>query len=397
MYRPAPGGAFEGLRVIDLTQVRSGPSCVKQFADFGADVIRIEPPPGVGRAELMTGPRDGADMQNLHRNKRLLTLNVKAEQGRQILYRLVRSADVLVENYRPDVKARLGIDYETLAALNRRIIVASISGFGQEGPYRQRPGFDQIAQGMCGLMSVTGRPGEGPMRVGAAVVDVAAGLYAALGIMTALHERQRSGSGQWVQTSLLQSGLGLMDFQAARFLADGDVPGQVGNDHPTSMPTSAYATADGHLNVGAGGDAIWRRLCEAIDRPALADEPRFVADADRSRNRQALNALLATVFATRTSIEWTERLNRAGVPCGPIYTVDQVFDDPQVVHDHMAATLRHATRGAIRVLAPTAKLSRTPGQLDRALGAAGEDSDDVLAELGYDTDEIARLRAEGVI
>ncbi|MCY7320189.1 MAG: CoA transferase [Ramlibacter sp.] len=397
MYRPAPGGAFEGLRVIDLTQVRSGPTCVKQFADFGADVIRIEPPPASGRAELMTGPRDGADMQNLHRNKRLLTLDLKAPGGQEVLARLVRTADVLVENYRPDVKVRLGIDYETLAAINPRIILASISGFGQDGPYRDRPGFDQIAQGMCGLMSVTGRPGEGPMRAGAAVVDVACGLYAALGVMTALHERQRSGRGQWVQASLLQSGLGLMDFQAARFLVDGEVAGQVGNDHPTSMPTAAYATADGYLNLGASGDAIWRRLCAMLDLPTLTADARFATDPERSRNRDALNAILAAEFKTRTSAEWIDRLNSAGVPCGPIYTTDQVFDDPQVVHGAMAATIPHPKRGEIRVLAPTARLSRTPGVLDKALGQVGEDTEDVLSELGYLEAEVRGLRERGVV
>ena len=397
MYRPAPGGAFEGLRVIDLAQVRSGPTCVKQFADFGADVIRIEPPPGSGRAELMTGPRDGADMQNLHRNKRLLTLELKSAQGREVLHRLVQSADVVVENYRPDVKTRLGIDYETLAAINPRIILASISGFGQDGPYRERPGFDQILQGMSGLMSVTGRPGEGPMRTGAAIVDVATGLYAALGVMTALHERTRSGRGQWVQASLLQSGIGLMDFQAARWLVDGVVPGQVGNDHPTSMPTSAYPTSDGHMNVGAGGDSIWRRLCEAIGQPELAEDARFALDADRSKHRQALNAHLADVFRKRPTAEWLERLNAAGVPSGPIYSVDEVFADPQVVHGAMAATVPHPTRGDIRVVAPTTVLSRTPGRLDRALGPKGSDSDDVLAELGYGEAEIAALKAGGVV
>jgi len=399
MYRASPGGAFEGLRVIDLAQVRSGPTCVKQFADFGADVIRIEPPPGSGRAELTTGPRDGADMQNLHRNKRLLTLDLKAPRGREVLNRLVRTADVLVENYRPDVKARLGIDWATLSAINPRIVLASISGFGQDGPYRDRPGFDQIAQGLCGLMSVTGRPGEGPMRAGAAVVDVATGLYAALGVMTALHERQRSGRGQWVQASLLQSGLGLMDFQAARWLVDGQVPAQMGNDHPTSMPTSAYATADGWLNLGAGGDAIWRRLCAELqaEAPDLARDPRFAADADRAANRRALNATLAAVFRTGPTARWIERLNDAGVPCGPILAVDEVFADPQVVHGRMASTLEHPTRGPIRVLAPTATLSRTPGRLERALGPSGEDTDDVLAELGYGADEIAALRAESTV
>ena len=397
MYRPTPGGAFEGLRVIDLAQVRSGPTCVKQFADFGADVIRIEPPAQSGRTELMTGARDGADMLNLHRNKRLITLDLKAPGAKEVLHRLVRSADVVVENYRPDVKARLGIDYDSLAAINPRIILASISGFGQEGPYKVRPGFDQIAQGMSGMMSVTGKPGEGPMRVGAAVVDVATGLYAALGVMTALYERERSGRGQWVQSSLLQSGLGLMDFQAARFLIDGEVPGQVGNDHPTGMPTSAYATSDGYVNLGAGGEAMWVKVCEVIGQPALAIDPRFAHGPDRSRNRQALNIELGAVFRTRTSAEWIDLLNAAGVPCGPIYSMDQVFSDPQVVATGMAATVHHETRGPIRVLAPTATLSRTPGRLDRSLVSVGKDTDDVLTELGFSQNEIAGMRRDGVL
>jgi crotonobetainyl-CoA:carnitine CoA-transferase CaiB-like acyl-CoA transferase len=397
MYRPTPGGAFEGLRVIDLAQVRSGPTCVKQFADFGADVIRIEPPAHSGRTEMMTGARDGADMLNLHRNKRLLTLDLKAPGAKEVLHRLVRSADVVVENYRPDVKARLGIDYDSLAAINPRIILASISGFGQEGPYKVRPGFDQIAQGMSGMMSVTGKPGEGPMRVGAAVIDVATGLYAALGVMTALYERERSGRGQWVQSSLLQSGLGLMDFQAARFLVDGEVPGQVGNDHPTGMPTSAYATADGYVNLGAAGDAMWVKVCEIIGRPALASDLRFAQGPDRSRNRQALNVELGAAFLTRTSAEWIDLLNAAGVPCGPIYSMDQVFSDPQVVATGMAATVHHETRGPIRVLAPTATLSRTPGRLERSLVSVGKDTDDVLGELGFSQDDIDAMRRDRVL
>lgn len=397
MFRPTPGGAFEGLRVIDLAQVRSGPTCVKQFADFGADIIRIEPPPTSGRTEMMTGARDGGDMLNLHRNKRLITLDLKAPSAKEVIQRLVRSADVVVENYRPDVKARLGLDYESLAAINPRIILASISGFGQDGPYRDRPGFDQIAQGMSGMMSVTGKPGEGPMRVGAAVADVATGLYAAIGVMTALYERSRSGRGQWVQASLLQSGLGLMDFQVARYLVEGEVPKQVGNDHPTGMPTSAYATADGHVNLGAGGEAMWQKLCQVIERPELAKDPRFDKSADRSRNRAALNALLGEVFRTRSSAQWIELLNKAGVPCGPIYSVDQVFADPQVVHGRMAATVNHPTRGDIRVLAPTTTLSRTPGRLERSLVAVGQDTDDVLGELGYSASEIAALRASSVV
>ena len=215
--------------------------------------------------------------------------------------------------------------------------------------------------------------------------------------MTALHERQRSGRGQWVQSSLLQSGLGLMDFQAARFAVDGEVPPQMGNDHPTGMPTSAYATSDGHVNLGAGGEAMWKKLCDVIERPELARDARFGVSADRSRNRVALNAILGEVFKTRTSAEWIERLNSAGVPCGPIYTMDQVFSDPQVIHGRMTATLSHPTRGEIRVLAPTATLSRTPGKLERTLAPVGADTDDVLGELGYSADQIAALRRDGVL
>src|SRR5688572_10348069 len=269
MPRIAASTALSRLRILDLSRVRAGPTCVRQFADFGADVIKIESPPGVDPNEGMGGPRHGPDMQNLHRNKRSMTLNLKLPQSREVLSRLVKSADVVVENYRPDVKYRLGIDYESLSKVNPRIILASISGFGQDGPYRDRPGFDQIAQGMSSLMSVTGLPGQGPVRTGAAIADLAAGLFAALGVMTALLERESSGRGQWVQSSLLQSGIALLDFQAARYLMKGEVPSQVGNDHPTSMPTSAYRTKDGYINVAASGEGMWKRLCETIGRPEL--------------------------------------------------------------------------------------------------------------------------------
>jgi len=289
----------------------------------------------------MGGGRHGPDFQNLHRNKRSITLNLKAPEGREVFMRLVRTADVVVENFRPDVKNRLGIDYESLARENPRIVLASISGFGQDGPYADRPGFDQIAQGMGGLMSVTGLPGQGPVRAGTAVADLSSGLFAALGIMTALLEREVSGRGQWVQTNLLQSQIAMLDFQAARYLMRGEVPQQVGNDHPTSMPTSAYPTRDGHVNIAATGDVIWRRLCTALGRPELAERPEFATEADRSKNRRELNAEIAAVTATRTAAEWVELLNAAGVPCGPIYTLDQVFADPQV--RHLQAAARPAT------------------------------------------------------
>jgi crotonobetainyl-CoA:carnitine CoA-transferase CaiB-like acyl-CoA transferase len=286
-------GALAHLRILDLSQVRAGPSCVRQFADFGADVIKVESPPGAERSGLVTGPREGADMQNLHRNKRCLTLNLKSPAGVEVFHRLVKEADVVVENFRPDVKFRLGIDYEKLAAINPRIILASISGFGQDGPYRERPGFDQIAQGMSGLMSVTGQSGGPPTRAGAAVVDVAAGLFAALGIMTALLERERSGQGQWVQSSLLHAGVALMDFQAARYLLGGEVPAQMGNDHPTSMPTSAYPTADGYINVAATGSGMWQALCKTLQREDLLARAEFGDERGRSDHRATLNAELS--------------------------------------------------------------------------------------------------------
>src|SRR5690349_12417203 len=323
MPRIAGSSALARLRILDLSRVRAGPTCVRQFADFGADVIKIESPPGVDPNENMGGPRDGPDMQNLHRNKRAMTLNLKLPQAREIFYRLVKKADVVIENYRPDVKFRLGLDYESLAKVNPRIILASISGFGQDGPYRDRPGFDQIAQGMSGLMSVTGLPGQGPVRTGAAIADVSAGLWAALGIMTALLEREASGKGQWVQSSLLNAGIGLLDFQAARYVMKGEVPPQVGNDHPTSMPTSAYKTKDGYINIGASGDGMWRRLCQAIGRDALADDARFKTNEKRAENRKAINAELNDALAARTSAQWIEAFNRVGVPCGPIYRMNE--------------------------------------------------------------------------
>ena len=389
--------ALSHLRILDLTRVRAGPSCVRQFADFGADVVKIESPPGVDPNESMGGPRDGPDFQNLHRNKRSMTLNLKVPEGRAILHKLVRSADVVVENYRPDVKDRLGFDYQTLRSINPRIILASISGFGQDGPYRDRPGFDQIAQGMSGLMSVTGAPGQGPMRTGAAIADVSAGLLAALGIMTALLEREVSGEGQWVQASLLQAGIALMDFQAARYLMKGEVPEQVGNDHPTSMPTSAYKTADGYINVGASGDGMWTRLCEAVGRPELLERAEFKGQPARAKNRVALNAALNEAFAKKPSMEWIAILNEAGVPCGPIYSADQVFADPQVRHLEAAAAVKHPRLGEIRLVNQAVRLSRTPPRLVTATPEIGEHTDEILRSIGYGDAEIAGLRARRVI
>ena len=393
MPRIKASSPFADLRILDLTRVRAGPTCVKQFADFGADVIKIESV----EAEDLGGARDGSDFQNLHRNKRSMTLNLKAPEGKEIFLRLVQTADVVVENYRPDVKFRLGIDYEALRAVNPRIILASISGFGQDGPYRERPGFDQIGQGMSGLMSVTGFPGQGPVRSGAAVADITAGLLAALGIMTALHERERSGEGQWVQSNLLQGGLQLLDFQAARYIMSGEVAGQVGNDHPTNMPTSAYTTADGHMNVAASGTTMWRRLCEALGRKDLIDSPDYTDMVARSKNRMALNAEIDTAMRAKTSGEWQEILNEAGIPCGPIYSIDQTFADPQVKHLGAAVEVTHPRLGKQRILNQMVTLSRTPAGMAAASPDKGEHSDEVLAELGYDAASIGALRTAGVI
>jgi formyl-CoA transferase len=385
--------ALARLRILDLTRVRAGPTCVRQFADFGADVIKIE----ATEPEDMGGPREGPDFQNLHRNKRSLTLNLKAPEGKAILMRLVKTADVVVENYRPDVKFRLGIDYESLRAVNRRIILASISGFGQDGPYRDRPGFDQIAQGLSGIMSVTGAPGAGPMRVGAAVADVTAGLLAALGILTALIERESSGEGQWVQSNLLQAGIQLLDFQAARYTMAGEVAEQVGNDHPTSMPTSAYRTADGYMNVAATGTRMWQRVCESVGRPDLFEHPDFRDAADRAKNRVALNAELNRGFAAKSTAEWVEILNRAGVPCGPILRMDQVFADPQVRHVGASAGVDHPRLGRLNLINQPVKLSRTPARLASAAPERGEHSEEVLREAGYLDAEIAHFRKARII
>src|SRR3954452_11213517 len=304
MPRPASSTALAHIRVLDLTRVRAGPTCTRILADFGADVIKIESPPGLDPNENMSGPRHGYDMQNLHRNKRSLTLNLKTDEGLSILRRLVPTADVVVENFRPDVKDRLGLDYESLRRINPRIILASISGFGQDGPYRTRPGFDQIAQGMGGLMSITGAPGQGPMRVGIPIADLCAGIFCSQGVLLALFERERSGEGQWVQTSLLQAQIFMLDFQAARWLTEGQVARQAGNNHPTSIPTGVFATRDGHINIATTGQKIWERFCRAIRAEELIGRPEYANAKSRSANRDALNEELQNILREDDSATW---------------------------------------------------------------------------------------------
>ena len=389
--------ALDRFTVLDLTRVRAGPTAVRQLADWGAKVIKIEVPDAFGAGQLGGGPRHGPDFQNLHRNKRGLTLNLKHTDGIAILHRLVASADVLVENYRPDVKHRLGIDYEALKPINPRLVYASISGFGQDGPYRTRPGFDQIAQGMGGLMSITGLPGQGPVRAGIPVADLSAGLSCAIGILVALLERETSGEGQWVSTSLLESQIAMLDFQAARWLILGEVPGQAGNDHPTSIPTGVFPTADGHVSIAASGDAIWRKLCGTIGRPELADDADYATDAARSKNRKALNAVIADATLQSNSKDWIERLNAAGVPCGPINRIDETFNDEQVTHLGIAQPVTHRSLGEIDLVGQPVHLSRTPSALVSAAPEPGEHTNEVLREFGYGDDEISAFREQGVL
>ena len=390
--------ALKRFRVLDLSRVRAGPTCARMLADFGADVIRIEPPPGVDPNDAMfAARRRGGDFQNLNRNKRGLVLNLKKEEGRQVLYRLVEKADVVLENWRPDVKQRLGLDYESLRAINPRIVLASISGYGQDGPYVDRPAFDQIVQGMGGLMSVTGFKESGPVRAGLAVADSSAGLYAALGIMTALLEREVSGLGQWVQTSLLHSQIAMMDFQAARYLVEGDVPVQEGNDHPTAAPMGLYHAADGALNLGVAGEAQWQKFCIAVGHAEWAERPEFRRNADRVRHRQELSRLVQSVFATNTVAHWVELLNRAGVPAGPVYSVKDMFEDEQVKHSGVVTSTPGVDGRELRLISQPVKLERTPSSVVAHAPDIGQHSDEVLREAGYADLDIARLRQLQVI
>ncbi len=384
---------LEHITVVDLTRARSGPTAVRQLADMGASVIKVE----ARQLEEGDSTAIGFDFLNLHRNKRSMTLDLKHPRGVEVLKRMVAKADVVIENFRPDVKHRLGIDYESLSKINPRLVYGSISGFGQTGPYAERPGYDQIAQGMGGLMSVTGLPGQGPVRVGIPVADLTAGLFLAQGILVALLERERSGKGQWVHTSLLQAMVTMLDFQAARWLIDSEIAPQAGNDHPTGIPTGVFTTADGHINIAASGQVMYRRLCEAIGAEHLIDDPRFKTMADRSKHRKAMNEELDKALVKRTSAEWIEVLNKAGVPSGPIYNIKQVFGDPQIQHLRMAQPVRHSERGEIRVQGLPATLSRTPGAIRQAAPTHGEHTDEILRELGYSANEIASLRQEKAV
>jgi crotonobetainyl-CoA:carnitine CoA-transferase CaiB-like acyl-CoA transferase len=393
-------GALSRYTILDASRVRAGPTAVRTLADMGARVIKLEIPPGAPGGDDMIGGRDHnrADYENLHRNKESLTLNMKTPEGLEILLALVRRADVFIENYRPDVKHRLGIGPQTLRSANPRLVYASISGFGQDGPYADWPGFDSIAQGMGGLMSVTGEAGRGPMRVGIPIADLCAGHFCAMGILAALLEREATGEGQWVQTSLLESQIAMLDFQAAQWLIDRKVPGQNGNEHPLTVPTGVFKTSDGYLNVAAIGQTMWRRLCEALELPELVDDPALADDPARVAQRARVNEAVGAAFARRSTAEWTARLLKAGVPCGPIHRVDQVFDDPQVRHLGMAWPVELPGKGPAALVRMPIRMSAHPQtEPPRPAPHQGDQTDAILHELGYDDPQIAALRARCVV
>jgi len=396
-FRPA-SKALSRFTVLDVTRVRSGPTCVRQLADWGANVIKIEMPAEMQKGDAPGGARHGPDFQNIHRNKRSLSLNLKKPEGREVLTRLVEGADVVVENYRPDVKKRLGIDYDTLAAIRPELVYASISGFGQDGPYAGRPGFDQIAQGMGGLMSITGAPGKGPMRVGIPIADLCAGLYAAIGILVALLEREESGRGQYVQTSLLEAQIAMLDFQAARWLIEGEVPKQAGNNHPTMIPTGVFETADGAINLAVTGQVMWERFCRAVGAEDLMANPDYGSAKLRSQNRDALSDEINRKLRQKPSAEWMTIFEKAEVPAGPINSIDATFADPQVKHLKMSEKVDSMPLGRpIDLVRQPVRLSRSPSAITVASPEIGEHTDEILSEFGYDADTIATLRADGVV
>ncbi|ETX04220.1 CaiB/BaiF CoA transferase family protein [Candidatus Entotheonella palauensis] len=384
------------IKILDLTRARAGPTAVRQLVDWGADAIKIEMPGGRA-GDGMGGNRHGFDFQNLHRNKRGMSLNLKHPKGVEIFKQLAKDADVIVENYRADVKHRLGIDYETIRQLNPRMVYGSISGFGQEGPYRDRPGVDQIAQGLGGLMSITGLPGQGPVRVGIPISDLCAGIFLAQGILIALLEREWTGEGKWVSTSLLEAMTSMLDFQASRWTMAGEVAPQAGNNHPTGIPTGMFKTQNGFINIAASGADLYSRMCQAMGREDLLMDERYATSGARYKNRDELNAVIESMTQDKPSEDWIKLLNDAGVPCGPVNSIDQTFADEQVQFLEMAQSVTSPALGELNILGHPVSLNGQRNPLRKSAPELGEDNHVILTGFGYSADAIAGLEKDGVI
>lgn len=393
------GQPLAGLKVIDLTSFLSGPFCTMLLGDMGAEVIKIEEPKA-GDANRSSRPSikgEGAYFLYANRNKKSITLNLREEEGRKILIQLAKDADVFVENYRPQVKKRLKIDYPALSEINPRLIYCSISGFGQTGPWSERPGFDQIAQGMSGLMSVTGFPEYGPTRVGVAIGDSVCGIFAAYGILAALLEREKSGQGQFLETSLLEGLVSVLGFQAAKYFATGEIPLPQGNDHAVNAPYGTYRTKDVYINIATATKKMWEILCQILGMTDLMNDPRFLKDADRVKNKKELRELMEEQLASKTSAEWVEILNQEGIPCGTINTIDQVFQDKQVLHQQMLLEVDHLTAGKIKMIGFPVKMERTPAHISLPPPVLGQHNHEILKGLNYSDEAIEDLRKREII
>ncbi len=392
--------ALEGIKVLDLSRALAGPYCTMMLADMGAEVIKLEMP-GKGDDSRSWGPPfvegESAYFMSINRNKKSITLNMKNEQSKEIVTKLIKQADVLVENFRPGAMDRLGFGYDAVKEMNPGIIYSSISGFGQDGPYRMLPGFDQVLQGMGGLMSITGEPGGPPIKVGVAIADIAGGMFAAFGIVTALFNREKTGKGQMVDVSLLDSQVAWLTYRAGAYFASGEVPQPVGSGHPVIVPYQAFKAKDVYINIAVGNDQLWEKFCKAVGLESVMDDPKFATNAKRVENREEIVKIVGDLIVTKEGQEWLNILEEAGVPCGPIYSVDKIFSDPQVLHRQMMKELDHTKVGKVKVTGIPVKLSETPGEVKTPPPYLGEHTQEVLKELGYGDQDLETLRQENVI
>lgn len=392
--------ALDGIKVLDLSRALAGPYCTMMLADMGAEIIKVEMP-GTGDDSRAWGPPfvegESAYFMSINRNKKSITLDMKGSKAIEIIMKLIKGSDVLVENFRPGAMERLGLAYQQVKAMNPRLVYCSISGFGQNGPYRMLPGFDQVLQGMGGLMSITGEPDGPPVKVGVPIADITAGMFAAYGIAIALFTREKTGSGQMVDISLLDSQVALLTYRAGSFFASGEIPKRVGSGHPVIVPYQAFKAKDVYINIAVGNDQLWGKFCKAVGLEDIMNDPRFATNAKRVQNRNEVVKAVGDLIATKNGEEWLKILTDAGIPCGPIYTVDKIFSDPQVIHRQMVAELHHPKAGTIKVTGNPVKLSDTPGEPSVAPPLLGQHTQEVLEGLGYSAKEIEELRQAKLI